>query len=72
MCCWPDELSSITRLLSPREASQFLIERARMRASGSGDNMSLAIVKVEPLPAETSQAVVPGSKRAKAKPPVRS
>jgi PPM family protein phosphatase len=43
-----------------------------MRASGSGDNMSLAIVKVEPLPAETSQAVVPGGKRAKAKPPVRS
>jgi len=68
----PDELSSITRLLSAREASQFLIERARMRASGSGDNMSLAIVKVEPLPAEAIQAVVPGSKRAKAKPPVRS
>ena len=63
----PDELSSITRLLSPREASQFLIERARMRANGSGDNMSLAIVKVEPLPTDDASASVPGSKRAKAK-----
>ena len=51
----PDELSSITRLLSPREASQFLIERARMRATGTGDNMSLAIVKVEPIPASSSK-----------------
>ena len=48
----PDELSSITRLLSPREASQFLIERAGMRGTGTGDNMSLAIVKIEPIPSD--------------------
>ena len=48
----PEELSSITRLLSPREASQFLIERAGMRATGTGDNMSLAIVKIEPIPTD--------------------
>ena len=48
----PDELSAVLRLLSPREASQFLIERARMRATGAGDNLSLAIVKVEALPVD--------------------
>ncbi|MBV8250648.1 MAG: serine/threonine-protein phosphatase, partial [Comamonas sp.] len=32
--------------LSPREASQFLIEKARQRASGVGDNLSLAILKL--------------------------
>lgn len=48
----PEELSSITRLLSPREASQFLIERAQMRATGTGDNMSLAIVKIESIPSD--------------------
>lgn len=48
----PDELSSITRLLSAREASQFLIERAGMRGTGTGDNMSLAIIKIEPIPTD--------------------
>ena len=48
----PEELSSITRLLSPREASQFLIERAGMRGTGTGDNMSLAIIKIEPIPSD--------------------
>mgnify|MGYP007042303644 CR=1 FL=1 len=32
--------------LSAREASEFLIDKARLRAKGSGDNLSLAIVKV--------------------------
>ena len=35
--------------LSPREASEFLIEKARSRARGGGDNLSLVIVKLEPL-----------------------
>ena len=35
--------------LSPREASEFLIEKARSRAHGGGDNLSLLIVKLEPL-----------------------
>lgn len=43
------ELGSVLSTLSPREASEFLIEKARMRAKGSGDNLSLVIVKLEPL-----------------------
>jgi serine/threonine protein phosphatase PrpC len=43
------ELGSVLATLSPREASEFLIEKARMRAKGSGDNLSLAIVKFDPL-----------------------
>ena len=35
--------------LSPREATEFLIEKARQRAHGGGDNLSLVIVKLEPL-----------------------
>jgi serine/threonine protein phosphatase PrpC len=57
MCCsdgvWhyfsPNELGSVLSSLSPREATEFLIEKARSRGRGGGDNMSLAIVKLEPL-----------------------
>ena len=45
----PDELGSVLSSLSPREASEFLIEKARSRGHGGGDNMSLVIVKLEPL-----------------------
>jgi serine/threonine protein phosphatase PrpC len=41
------ELGSVLSTLSAREASEFLIDKARLRAKGSGDNLSLAIVKVE-------------------------
>jgi hypothetical protein len=34
--------------LPPREASEQLISLARERAEGRGDNLSLAIVKLEP------------------------
>ena len=44
-----DELGSVLSSLSAREASEFLIEKARVRASGGGDNLSLVIVKLEPL-----------------------
>jgi serine/threonine protein phosphatase PrpC len=43
------ELGSVLANLSPRDASEFLIEKARVRAKGSGDNLSLAIIKFEPL-----------------------
>jgi serine/threonine protein phosphatase PrpC len=57
MCCsdgvWhyfsPTELGSVLSSLSAREASEFLIEKARSRGRGGGDNLSLAIVKLEPL-----------------------
>jgi PPM family protein phosphatase len=45
------ELGSVLAGLSPREASEFLIEKARARAKGTGDNVSLAILKLEPLKA---------------------
>lgn len=43
------ELGSVLSSLSAREASEFLIEKARNRANGGGDNLSLVVVKVEPL-----------------------
>jgi PPM family protein phosphatase len=43
------EIGAVLSTLSAREASEFLIEKARDRARGTGDNLSLVIVKVEPL-----------------------
>jgi len=43
------ELGSVLSSLSAREASEFLIEKARSRGHGGGDNLSLVIVKLEPL-----------------------
>jgi serine/threonine protein phosphatase PrpC len=43
------EMGSILATLSAREASEYLIEKARSRAQGGGDNLSLVIVKLEPL-----------------------
>jgi len=44
------ELGSVLAALPPREASEFLIEKARSRARGGGDNLSLAIVKLDNAP----------------------
>ena len=43
------ELGSVLSSLSAREASEFLIEKARSRGHGGGDNLSLVIVKLEAL-----------------------
>jgi serine/threonine protein phosphatase PrpC len=45
----PDEIGSIVHQLSPRDASEVLVTKARQRARQGGDNLSLAIVKVDPL-----------------------
>ncbi len=45
----PKELGAIVDALAPREASEMLIEKARQRARGGGDNLSLALVRVEAL-----------------------
>jgi len=45
----PEELASVVSSLHPREACEFLIDKARQRARGAGDNLSLAIVKLEAL-----------------------
>ncbi len=44
-----EEIGSILSSLTAREATEFLIEKARHRARGTGDNLSLVIVKLEPL-----------------------
>lgn len=43
------EIGSVLSALSPRDASEFLISKARDRARGGGDNLSIVIVKVEEL-----------------------
>lgn len=43
------EMGSALSMLSPREATEFLIQKARSRARGGGDNLSLVVVKFEPL-----------------------
>jgi serine/threonine protein phosphatase PrpC len=46
-----DEMADVLNRLSAREAAEFLVDKARERAQGSGDNLSLVIVKLEPLDA---------------------
>jgi hypothetical protein len=43
----PSELGAIVHALPPREASEMLVSKARQRARGGGDNLSLALVRVE-------------------------
>ena len=45
----PNELASVIQGLTPREATEFLIDKARSRAQGGGDNLSRVIVKIEAL-----------------------
>jgi PPM family protein phosphatase len=45
----PKELGAIVNGLAPREASEMLVGKARQRARGTGDNLSLVLVRVEPL-----------------------
>jgi serine/threonine protein phosphatase PrpC len=44
------ELGAVLDGLSPREATEFLIGKARTRAAGGGDNLSLAVLKSAALP----------------------
>ena len=43
------EMGSALSMLSPREGTEFLIQKACKRARGVGDNLSLVIVKFESL-----------------------
>jgi serine/threonine protein phosphatase PrpC len=45
----PRELGAIVHALPPREASEMLVSKARQRARGAGDNLSLALVRLEAL-----------------------
>jgi serine/threonine protein phosphatase PrpC len=44
-----EEMGRILADSTPREASELLIGKARTRARGVGDNLSLVIVKLQPL-----------------------
>lgn len=45
----PRELGAIVHTLPPREASEMLVGKARQRARGGGDNLSLALLRIEEL-----------------------
>ena len=45
----PKEIGAILHALPPREASEMLISKARQRARGGGDNLSLALARIDPL-----------------------
>jgi PPM family protein phosphatase len=45
----PKEIGAILHALPPREAAEMLISKGRQRARGGGDNLSLAVVRVDPL-----------------------
>lgn len=45
----PRELGAIVSALAPREASEMLIGKARQRARGMGDNLSLALLRFDPI-----------------------
>jgi len=42
------ELGSVLELLTPREACEFLVQKARARAKGHSDNISVIVVRLEP------------------------
>lgn len=45
----PKEIGAILHALPPREASEMLISKARQRARGGGDNLSLALARIDPV-----------------------
>ena len=45
----PKEMGAIVHTLSPRDASEMLVSKARQRARGGGDNVSLALLRIDPL-----------------------
>lgn len=45
----PEEIAHTVQFLSAREAALSLIDTARERADGRGDNLSLVLIKIDPL-----------------------
>ncbi|MFZ2987664.1 PP2C family protein-serine/threonine phosphatase [Ideonella sp.] len=43
------ELGAIISALPPRDASEMLVNKARQRARGMGDNLSLALIRLDPM-----------------------
>jgi len=42
-------LGATLQALPPREACELLVSKARQRAKGGGDNLSLVVLRVDPL-----------------------
>ncbi len=49
----PLELGAIVHSLSPRDAGEMLVSKARQRARGGGDNLSVVIARIESLSKNT-------------------
>jgi PPM family protein phosphatase len=58
----PNEIGAILHALPPREASEMLITKARQRARGGGDNLSLALVRVDAVRQEERPGAVPANR----------
>lgn len=52
----PKEIGAIVHALPPREASEMLVTRARQRARGGGDNLCVALARIDPLRPERTAA----------------
>jgi serine/threonine protein phosphatase PrpC len=50
----PEEMGLVLAEQPPRIAVELLVAEARRRARGTGDNISLAVLRVEALPVETA------------------
>jgi PPM family protein phosphatase len=46
------EIGAIVNTLPAREATEMLVNKARQRARGSGDNLSIALVRIDRLPSD--------------------
>ncbi|MCW5636972.1 MAG: serine/threonine-protein phosphatase [Rubrivivax sp.] len=55
----PKEIGAIVHALPPREASEMLVTKARQRARGGGDNLSVAMARIDPLRTERAPAAAP-------------
>jgi serine/threonine protein phosphatase PrpC len=52
----PKEIGAIVHALPPREASEMLVTKARQRARGGGDNLSVALARIDALRTERPAA----------------
>jgi PPM family protein phosphatase len=48
----PEEMGAVLAEQSPRSAVELLVGEARKRARGTGDNLSIVVLKIESLPKE--------------------
>jgi len=48
----PEEMGALLSDQPPRAAVELLVAEARRRARGTGDNISIVVLKLEPLPVE--------------------